>query len=248
VIGLSASSDGPAGNGGYGVAIEAGASDNTVGGASVGARNVISANGASGVIISSVGTTGNLVEGNYIGTDLTGEYADGNAIDGVDLADGTTDNTIGGSTPAARNVISANHYEGIWITGSGTSSNQVLGDYIGTDAYGELALGNTINGIQIDSGASSNLIGGPSANDSNLIEYNGGNGVGIGGGSYGNVIEFDIIDLNAANGVYFAGATGDSVVSCTIEANGQWGILDQGSNNYYAYNTFGNNIDGDLGY
>jgi parallel beta-helix repeat protein len=247
-IGVNAGGYGPQGNGGYGVVIETGASDNTVGGTTPGARNVISGNGASGVIISASGTTGNVVEGNYIGTDATGEYAVGNAIDGVDLAGGASSNVIGGTSPAARNVISANHYEGVWITGSGTSSNLIEGDDIGTDAHGEEGLGNAINGIQIDSGASSNVIGGSNANDFNLIEYNGSNGVGIGGGSFGNVIQDDIIDLNGANGVYFAGGSGNSVVGCTIEANQQWGILDQGSNNYYTDNTIANNLDGSIGY
>jgi titin len=235
------------GNGGYGVQLDTGASDNTVGGASVSARDVISANGASGVLITGSGTSGNVVEGDYIGVDVTGEYRVGNAIDGIDLAGGASWNVIGGAGSSARNVISANSYEGIWITGYGTSENQVEGNYIGTDASSTTALGNGINGVQLDSGASSNVIGGTNANDSNLIEYNGSNGVGLGSANtVGNVIEFDIIDLNVGNGVYFAGANGDSVISCTIEANGQWGILDQGSDNYYVYNTLYNNLYGSV--
>jgi hypothetical protein len=62
------------------------------------------------------------------------------------------------------------------------------------------------------------------------------------------VIQFDIIDLNGGNGVYFAGCSGDSVVDCTIEANGAWGVLDQGSNDYHTYNTLANNIDGSVRY
>jgi titin len=209
---------------------------------------VISANGASGVIISGTGTTGNVVEGNYIGTDATGEYPVGNAVDGVDIAGGASSNVVGGTSYAARNIISANALLGVWITGSGTSSNQVQGNYIGTDATSTSPLGNGLGGVQIDSGASSNLIGGSNANDSNLIQYNAGNGVGIGAGSFGNVIQFDIINLNGGNGVLFAGANGNTVVDCTIEANGAWGILDGGSGNYYAYNTIANNVDGSIGY
>jgi hypothetical protein len=48
--------------------------------------------------------------------------------------------------------------------------------------------------------------------------------------------------------VLFAGGSGNSVVSCTIEANGEWGILDAGSSNYYTYNTLANNFDGSVGY
>jgi len=91
-------------------------------------------------------------------------------------------------------------------------------------------------------------IGGSTTYALNLIEYNAGYGVGIGSGSFGNVIQNDIIDLNSSNGVLLAGDSGDSVVDCTIEANGAWGILDAGSNNYLADNTLANNVDGSVGY
>jgi hypothetical protein len=45
------------------------------------------------------------------------------------------------------------------------------------------------------------------------------------------VVQFDVIDLNGGDGVFLAGASGDSVVDCTIEANGAWGIQDARSNN-----------------
>ncbi len=72
--------------------------------------------------------------------------------------------------------------------------------------------------------------------------------MGIGPGSFGNVIEFDYIALNGSDGVLFAGASGNSVIGCSIEANGAWGILDTGSGNYYADNTLANNLDGSVGY
>ena len=62
------------------------------------------------------------------------------------------------------------------------------------------------------------------------------------------MIENDIIDLNGSNGILLAGCSGVSVVYCTIEANGAWGILDAGSSDYEAYNTLANNIDGSIGY
>jgi titin len=236
------------GNAAYGVSIDTGASNNTIGSTIYRFGDVISGNSASGVIISGMGTTGNVVEGDYIGIDVTGEYSVGNGVDGVDIAGGASNNLVGGTSSFARNVISANTLLGVWITGSGTSGNQVQGNYIGTDATSTAALGNGLGGVQIDGGASSNLVGGTNANDSNLIEYNAGYGVGIGSGSFGNVIQFDIIDLNSSNGVLLAGDSGDSVIDCTIEANGAWGILDAGSNNYLAYNTLANNVDGSIGY
>jgi titin len=238
---------GSVGNSAYGVSVDSGASNNTIGSTIYGVRDVISANGASGVILAGAGTTGNVVEGNYIGLDATGEFAVANRVDGVDIASGASSNLVGGTTSFARNVISANALLGVWITGSGTSNNQVEGNYVGTDATSTAALGNGLGGVQIDGGASSNVVGGSSASDFNLIEYNAGYGVGVGAGSFGNVIQFDIINLNSGDGVLLAGCSGDSVIDCTIEANGAWGIQDDGSGNYYAYNTLVNNVDGGIG-
>ena len=60
----------------------------------------------------------NVVEGNLIGTDITGRPLDASGVHsgtGVDLADGSSDNTIGGTTAAARNIISGNADWGVYI-------------------------------------------------------------------------------------------------------------------------------------
>ena len=61
-----------------------------------------------GVEINGAASTGNLVEGNFIGIDKAGTADRGNANEGV-LIEESSDNTVGGTTAAARNVISANH-------------------------------------------------------------------------------------------------------------------------------------------
>ena len=99
-------------------------------------------------------------------------------------------------------MISANGYLGIWITGSGTSNNLVQGNYIGTDATSTVGLGNASRHPD----RQRRLVQRHrrlQRNDLNIIVYNASNGVGIGSGSFGNMIEVDMIDLNGANGVYF---------------------------------------------
>ena len=235
------------GNGASGVAIYAGAGYNTIGGTVAGSRDVLAGNYANGVCISDMGTSHNVVEGDYIGTDSTGSSAVGNGI-GVLVQNGATFTTIGGTTAAARNVISGNSDDGIVLTGSGTSQNQIEGCYISADASGKSALGNRNDGIVIASGASSsNFIGNGSAG-ADLIEYNGQNGVEFDGTiTSGNEIEFCTINDNGANGVFLNGASQNYVIGCTIESNQRWGILDQGSNNTYGYNTIASNGSGNIG-
>ena len=103
------------GNAYSGVAIDGGAANTTIGGTTADAGNVISANRANGIWISDAGTTGVVVQHNFIGTDLTGTKALGNAYQGVKIDGGVANNTIGGATAGAGNVISANQNCGILI-------------------------------------------------------------------------------------------------------------------------------------
>jgi titin len=88
-------------------------SNNTIGGTTDKARNVISGNVGNGILIEQA-STGNTVEGNYIGTDVTGTVALGNTYNGVLIGTGASNNTIGGTMGGARNVISGNGQIGIY--------------------------------------------------------------------------------------------------------------------------------------
>jgi len=96
-----------------GVRIQAGATANTVGGTVSGAANVISGNARFGVYLDNSGTSGNVVLGNKIGTDVNGTAKLGNSIDGVAIASGATANTVGGTASGAANVISGNGLFGV---------------------------------------------------------------------------------------------------------------------------------------
>ena len=63
--------------------------DNIIGGNTVAQRNVISGNAARGVDFGGTSNTnGNVVAGNYVGTDVTGTLALGNIGDGVKVEAG----------------------------------------------------------------------------------------------------------------------------------------------------------------
>jgi titin len=167
-----------------------------------------------------LGTNGNLVIGNYIGTDATGAVDLGNTDSGVKFTNGAQSNLIGGDTPGERNVISGNDDWGVAITGSGTMSNTVSGNFVGTADMGSTGLGNHEGGVLIESGAQNNLIGG------NEISGNDGYGVVLfGAGASGNIVTGNLIGLpsggdetlrNGSTGVYIGDSASNNRIGGEI--------------------------------
>ncbi|MBL8378811.1 MAG: cadherin-like domain-containing protein [Burkholderiales bacterium] len=160
-------------------------------------RNVITNNNDEGITIVGSGVTGHVIQGNYIGLDPDGSTSViGNNDVGIAIITGTG-NIIGGTTVAARNVISMNN-EGIEIN---TSNNVVQGNYIGTDAGGTANKGNRIgHGVQIQGSSTGNQVGGIAAGAGNLIAFNDDNGVDVANGS-GNPILGNSIHSNTLLGI-----------------------------------------------
>jgi titin len=232
-IGTAANGAEPLGNTQCGVRIDAGAQDNTIGGATASVRNVISGNGHGGVYISDADTTGNTVFGNYIGTNISGTVALGNAESGIYIGGGAQNNTVGGATAGTRNVISGNGQDGVRITGSSTMSNTVSGNYIGTDINGTAVLTNALDGVYIFFGAQNNTIGGVAAGEGNVISGNGQSGVRISNSGTtsntisGNYIGTDVSGTaalgNSEFGVYITnGAQNNTVGSDNVIAHNGW--------------------------
>src|SRR5207253_752437 len=103
----------------------------------------------------------------------------------------SAENVIGGTTIAARNVISGVNGAGVTITGAATK-NLVQGNYIGTDATGSRSLGLQRYGVYI-LGASGNSIGGTAAGAGNLISGNTENGVYLQDDARSNLVVGNII-------------------------------------------------------
>ena len=176
-----------------------GAIDNLIGGDDdddgvldgvVGARNVISGN-THGFDINN--SSGNRVQGNFIGTDVTGTVAIANGPGffggGVRIGGGDT-STIGGTTPGAGNLISGNLGAGIFLIG--TAFNVIQGNRIGTDVTGTLPLPNQQHGVQAGGvspvGANNNVIGGTDPAAANIIAFNGLAGVAIATGTGNSIL------------------------------------------------------------
>ena len=110
-----------------GVQVNDGALDNTIGGPGVD-RNVISGNANNGVLFADAATTGNVLQGNFIGTNTTASAALPNGGNGVDVQADASGNTIGGTVPGTKNVIALNGGRGVFVE-SGTG-NAILGNTI----------------------------------------------------------------------------------------------------------------------
>src|SRR5262249_51811163 len=113
----------------------------TIGGTDATYRNLISGNSANGISLESNSATC-VITANWIGTDGTGAAALANG-GGIGL--GGTSNRVGGPTAGERNVISGNTSEGIALYGV---FDLIQGNYIGTNASGDAALGNGGLGIR----------------------------------------------------------------------------------------------------
>ncbi len=126
------------------------------GGSSTVAGLVINRFSGSGIQIDTKG--GDVIQANYIGTDKTGATAAPNTGNGIQII-AVSNNTVGGTASAMRNIISGNSGEGVRIDGKLATGNVVRGNYIGTDVTGSNAVGNTLSGVYIRKAPSNTVIG-----------------------------------------------------------------------------------------
>ena len=181
-------------------------------------------------------SVGSRIEGNFIGTDPTGTIDRGNGFDGVSIFTGPSENVVGGTTAASRNVISGNGDNGIFLTDA--NANLIKGNYIGTDKSGTKDLGNDDFGVFVRN-ASGTTVGGTTAASRNVISGNFFDGLSI-AGSQGTEVLGNRIGTSANGtaalgngdaGVVFSGGSSENIVgdgtsagSNTIAFNGQDGV------------------------
>jgi hypothetical protein len=119
----------------------------------------------------------NVVEGVFIGTDLTGTNAPGNSGNGIYIT--TPWNVIGGTNPGTANIISGNGGNGVQLAGPNASFNVIEGNFIGVAGDGVSSLPNAGQGIDLTDQAYHNMIGGTLSGGDNVIGFNGSNGVAL---------------------------------------------------------------------
>jgi hypothetical protein len=225
-----------------GILVADGADNNIVGGTATGAGNVISPLGW-GVwfgLLGSLPVSGNLVQGNYIGTDATGNalpaglptghpFGPDKRFEGIAISSSSSENTIGGTTASARNVITGWGDQVLVGNPAGVpppTGNVVAGNYIGTNAAGSSALphpDDKATAIGVAAGLGNTTI------SDNLISGLGGAGVVVGGS--GDQVQGNLIGTDATGTQAIPNGIGVSAGS-----NAQIGGTAPGEGNIVAFN------------
>ena len=234
-LGVSADKTKGVGNG-YGVVIGLGASNNTIGGLVTGAGNLISGNVDYGIALSNSGTTGNLVQGNLIGTNAAGDQPLGNFTDvaGIAIFDGAQGNLIGGTATGARNVIAGVSGHAVSISDKATSANIVQGNILGLDATGTKLIGFGNIGVTITD-SPLNVIGGAASGAGNVISGGGEHGIRILGlNSKGNKVQGNRIGTGADGTTAFP--NGDTGIQIDQAPDNVIGGRNAGEGNLIAFN------------
>src|SRR5262249_24550437 len=140
------------------------------------------------------GPSRNFIQGNYIGTDVTGTAPLANTANGVFVLNSSS-NTIGGAVAGQGNLISGNKRSGVLIYYGGnlnSTDNRVWGNRIGVDQSGTSALANGYDGVELNA-VGGNIVGGVGS-QRNIIAGNLDDGVRI--FSYGPVTQGNTIQGN----------------------------------------------------
>ncbi len=273
-----------AGNSGDGLYVSSSSTTNLIGlnpkNASGVVGNVISGNTGNG--ISFHGTSANTVVANRIGTDPTGATAIGNGANGIWITAASSGNEIGGTVftdsatgltnnptgnkgtiaatfivPPLGNQVSGNHLNGILID-TGSQTNVLNGNFVGTTANGDGPLGNGADGVYINGAPNNSLIGCAFVNNPfvyyNVLDGNGANGLHI--SSSNNVtVQANFFGTGANNatgvpnkgdGILIDGSSVNTQVGGVIPlgnvsaGNGQNGIeVKDTASGFETFNTFG---------
>jgi hypothetical protein len=271
------------GNTGDGVYVAATSSNDVIGANASAApgvvANVISGNAGNGVSLH--GSSGNAIVANRIGTNPGGSSAIGNGKNGIWITAGSSNNEIGGTAfvdpatgaandptgnkgtvtpvfivPPLGNLVSGNGQDGILID-AGSQTNTLNGNFVGTTANGDGALGNLADGVQINGASGNALVGCQFVNNPfvyyNVVDGNGANGlhvtnasnITVQGNFFGISANNSTAVRNVGDGILVDGASSNTVVGGVIPlgnvsaGNGLNGIEVAGtSSGFISFNTF----------
>jgi hypothetical protein len=228
LIGTNAAGTAAIPNGAHGIEIND-TEFSVIGGTVPSARNVISGNGGFGIWLGGDASV-TTIQGNHIGTNAAGTAAIGNVSGGVHVTQ-TFSTQLGGTATGARNIISGN---GVGVSLADASNNDVVGNYVGLDVTGTVAIPNASQGIVIGGESQNNRVGGSLAGAGNVISGNAFAGVLL-QGEGNNPVRGNYIGTNAAGTAAVPNGTQGVVIA---EAGAVIGGTAPGEGNVISGNTF----------
>jgi hypothetical protein len=209
---------------------------NAIGGTNAGAGNITAWCAYDGLAIAGGNACFNLVQGNLIGTDITGIKGAGNSGNGIIIQEAPS-NTVGGLTLAAANVVGSSAGAGIAISGRAAQFNLVQGNFVGTDRSAAVSMPNGMGGA-FSTNASNNTIGGPLPGAGNTIAFNRDGGVIVGHGQC--AISENSLFSNAGEAIHLSNGGNDGAVppALTDAVNGNTTTWFRGSFTNFPATTF----------
>ena len=212
-------------------------------------RGISTFNARRSLWLDGTGAQNNVLSGNFIGTDAAGTFGLPSYFAyayGIELDGGASNNQIGGTSPADRNIISGNARTGLDFNSDGTDNNVVYGNILGLNPSGTARLQNLRHGIDMNSGPSYNTVGGTGAGQRNILSGNGEDQMAV----FIAGIEISHSTLTSFNSVI--GNCIGTEPTCTSgpswALNRHYGVnLEDGvNNNIIANNVIGNNPQGGI--
>src|SRR6266498_2247878 len=212
-------------------------------------RGISTFNARRSLWLDGTGAQNNLISGNFVGTDAAGTFGLPSYFAyayGIELDGGASNNQIGGTSPADRNIISGNARTGLDFNSDGTDNNVVYGNILGLNPSGTARLQNLRHGIDMNSGPSYNTVGGTGAGQRNILSGNGEDQMAV----FIAGIEISHSTLTSFNSVI--GNCIGTEPTCTSgpswALNRHYGVnLEDGvNNNIIANNVIGNNPQGGI--
>jgi CSLREA domain-containing protein len=169
--------------------IRVGGNNNTIGGANTTVRNIISGNSRIGISSGFPAPENLLIEGNFIGTNISGTAAVGNTNSGILM--------FNGSNSIIRNNVVSGNQAGIDL--QQTTAISLLGNKVGTDHTGSSSIPNSVGIRLMTSTTVNNQVGGANAGDGNIVSGNTSLGILISGGASQNRILGNKVGINMNN-------------------------------------------------
>ncbi|MFN9420950.1 MAG: DUF642 domain-containing protein, partial [Pirellula sp.] len=201
------------------------------------ARNVISGNTFTGISIENATSTNNVIQGNYIGTDINGSATTGlgNSARGIHLHNGASNNTVGGIAVGAGNVISGNTTYGVQVEGN---NNVIQGNTIGRNVGNTSSLANGI-GVYVNN-VTGTQIGGTATGAANIIAGSTNQGVVVTGSSAANTAIL-------SNSIFSNGGLGIDLANDAAVQSNDTGDTDTGANALQNFPVISSAVSGPTG-